>query len=164
MFSRTVSIGLIAAVIACPVWCSGGVCHTEACHPQSVSAESDTCAAHRADGTCCPADGRCADERGADERGADERGADERCEDSQQPPCPCESQSSCQGICGGAVLEKGVDINSLAEMQVLPLNDACAPAAGRTVACGHLCHGPDCRKSPANHGRFVRTLHMSFLC
>ena len=159
MISRIVSIGLIAAVIACPVWCGGEVCHTETCQPQAVSATSSLCAAPRADGPCCPA-GRHG-ENGHGENGHGENGHGEN---GQQPPCPCGSQSSCQGICGGAVLEKAVDINSLAEVLSLPLNDACAPVAARRVTCGHLGDGPPRRDSSANHGRCVRTLHMSFLC
>ncbi|MFP6765181.1 MAG: hypothetical protein VB858_16245 [Planctomycetaceae bacterium] len=149
MFSPTVSIGLIAAVIACPVWCGGGVCHTEACHRQAVSAASDLYAVHGADGPCCTADSRSGNDRSGND---------------QPQPCPCGSQSSCQGICGGAVLGKAIGFNSLADVLVLPLNDAHAPVTARMVTCSHLCDGPHHRDSSSNHGRRMRTLHMSFLC
>jgi hypothetical protein len=145
MSSRTVSLVLIAAVIACPLWCGNGFCRADQCCSPEKSEASSGCLV---DGTqdCC----RLKD------------GSDDY-EDNQQ--CPCESsQNSCQGICGGAVLGKTIEVDESSRVLLVRLIDACAAVTTRLVECSHHRYEQHCCGSDSNYGRSVRTLHMSFLC
>lgn len=145
MSSRTVCLVLIAAVIACPLWCGNGLCRAGQCCPQGESQSSDVCPVHQTRICCCnPAS-------------QDSQGDDQ--------PCPTRSSETfCQGICGGAVFEKTVDVNKVARVLFLPLSDAQTPTVFRLCEHGHDRNGQHQCVSRVNHGRFVRTLHMSFLC
>lgn len=149
MFSRTVSLVLIAAVIACPLWCDDAIGFAGQCCPEGESDTVMVCGGELVDCRC-------------EENGDPHRRAPHQNDDDHQ--CPCES-AGCQGICGGAVFEKSVQLDQLTDALLLPLVDAHAPVNLHLLECSshhrseHFCCG-----SSANHGRTVRTLHMSFLC
>jgi hypothetical protein len=141
MYAQAISIVMTAAIIACPMWCGSGLCHDEGCCAAGKLVEQ-TIPAHDS-ARCCGGKGLPGD-------------------NSNCPPdTPCEL--SCQGVCGGAVLEKPCELTGEFESSVLPLvaNEtpvACQTAQGRTRDRDRfLQHG-------GNHGRLLRTLHMSFLC
>ncbi len=144
MYSRTVSLILIAAIVACPMWCGAGLCRGECCSQES--SEASTAAPFRGTRDCCHLD-------------------EDGCEhgDHQQGPRNS-SQTSCQGICGGAVFEKIVEVDDCPDVLFLPPVDVYAPITARIVECRHRCCEQNCCRSDSNHGRFLRTLHMSFLC
>ena len=144
MYSRTVSLALIAAVVACPLWCGSGCCNAGQCCPQGESSQSDACCVSQTR-DCCS---------NADQHG--ERGSEQQ--------APCQSQTSCQGGCGGAVIEKSVEVDGFSDVFFMPQLDAHAPVATPQLQCGHDRHQQHCCGSDGNHGRGLRTLHMSFLC
>ena len=145
MASRTLSFILIAAILACPMACGTGIvlcCAVEASAPHSCPVHAGEC--------------QCESELAH----AGQCGHDQPC------PCPhhnfpsddpCEHGKPCQGICGGAVLEK--PFVPLFDLAFLPLVDL------RWLQdqnhSEHLC-----LSLHADHfsGRTLRTLHMSFLC
>ena len=141
MHARIVTIVLIAAVIACPTWCGRGLCHAGTC-----------CSAEQSSEWACPVHGTaCCD-------------CDKNSSDSNND-CPCDvpCDPSCQGVCGGAVFEKPLELNIGMDSSFLPLVAAetpvaCQLAESRSHDGDHLLH------CGGNHGRSLRTLHMSFLC
>jgi hypothetical protein len=144
MFSRTVSLVLIAAIAACPMWCGAGLCHGQCC--SQGSSEASTASPLNETQNCCHR-----------EESGSEHG------NNQQGPRNS-SQTSCQGICGGAVLEKTVEVDDSPDGLILALADAYAAVATRIVERSHRRFEQTCCGSGSNHGRFLRTLHMSFLC
>ena len=134
MFARLLHLLLIAALLGCPAWCHVGLC----CGTQEQADAAPSCRA------CC-----------------------QECPKRHPPaaPAPCcphdPDSSACQGICGGAVLEKTAEAVDTAQTagQWLPLDGFLsieppeAPAAWRKVGYAR-----------ATPGRFIRQLHMSFLC
>ena len=143
MFARTVSIVLTAALIACPMWCGNGLCHAGQC-----------CANERTTHQPCPDQGtaRCCN---SCDNGSPDGSSD----------CPGDApaKSSCQGVCGGAVFGKPCELND--GMDPSPMSHiaietpvACQLAERRSYDGEHGLH------CGGNHGRFLRTLHMSFLC
>ena len=147
MFNRLISLVLIAAVIACPMWCGNGVCPAhQCCAAQECSLDEQSLASCPQHGTvdCCR-----------------ENSSEEHDEDA---PCRCPDTSTCQGVCGGAVFEKSCELDGPDIPFFLPMieNDGSIVsllAHFRTVGAEHH----HCL-SARNHGRFVRTLHSSFLC
>lgn len=141
MFHRIVSLILIAAIIACPLWCGVGVCHSaHCCSEESSEPVQDTCC-------CC-----CSDE--IPEAPPEQ---DHRC------PCDTSKDSECQGICGGAVFDKPITFNFDKDF-LLPLLAVESPSLNPLVPCCP-CDGDDHLSLIAiNYGRALRTLHLSFLC
>ena len=141
MFARTVSLVLTVAIIACPMWCGNGLCHAGwCCSPEQSSHQP------------CPVHGtaRCCGDTGSPDSKDD---------------CPGEApgKSSCQGVCGGAVFEKPRELNDGTDSSVLPLVTAETPVACQLAEC--RTHGGEhFLRCGGNRGRFLRTLHMSFLC
>ena len=141
MLGRIVSVVQIVAIIACPLWCGNGWCHADTCC--SVKQPSDQfCPDHGTAKCCCKKSSSEHDNRG---------------------PCRCPNKT-CQGVCGGAVFEKPVELNDASESHFLPVIDSEISFALQLSECHsldaeHHFHGPS-----GNYGRFVRTLHMSFLC
>jgi hypothetical protein len=147
VFVRIVSLIQIAAIIACPLWCSSGLCHA------GQHCAIDGCSLmERTTPQFCPFHGttRCC------------------CNESSSPrndhgPCRCPNKP-CQGVCGGAVFDKPIELNDVRDSFFLPLIVTEISFALHVVECRSLdiehhwhCHG-------GNHGRALRTLHMSFLC
>lgn len=143
MNPRTVSLVLIAAVVACPMWCGTGSCNAGQCCGEEASESDRVCTTNEAESRCC------------------HHKPDS--DDDQQ--CPTHSSpTSCQGVCGGAVLAKDVEVRGDSHVIILPLIDDHAAMPARLVECGRCRNEQHCCHSNANHGRVVRTLHMSFLC
>lgn len=145
MFARIVSLVQIAALLACPMGCASGTCAGEACPGGDAGTSSSETASTEASEQIC----NCCCNRSAED---------------QKTPVPqrCPDEASCQGICGGAVVEKLVELD-LPEFAFLPLTIE----AGATHGIGHsiLSTMPHPPSLPAvNHGRFVRALRCSFLC
>ena len=147
MFARTVSLVQIAVLIACPMWCGNGLCRADQC----CSVEQSThqpCPVHETACDCCD---------------IDSSGSNNDC------PCDAPCKSSCQGVCGGAVFGKPCELNdpmptcsakkgSFGPFLAVEIPVACQLAECRTNDGDHFLH------CGGNHGRSLRTLHMSFLC
>ena len=148
MLTRIISVVLIAAVIACPMWCGSGVCHT---------------------GRCCAADGSSLEKQDSyavcSVHGKKDCGCEKSSRDNDEHgPNRCPGNGLCQGVCGGAVFEKPFKLDGPYLFSFLLLIDSddsniSLLADYRTVGTGHH----HCL-SPKNHGRFMRMLHSSFLC
>ena len=149
MFARIVSLVLIAALIACPLSCGSGVCHG-----------SQSCA----DGGCV-AENQCLHPVCSQLATADNDCCDESSHDSGEPlPHPCPAKSSCQGICGGAVIEKPCEPDTADASTLLPptsTDDAFVSLP--SVIPTEIVTSPECVRGD-NQGRFMRTLHMSLIC
>ena len=141
MYAHSISIVMTAAIIACPLWCSNGLCHDEEC-----------CAAGKLVEQTCPThdSARCCGDK-------DSPGENSDC----PPDAPCEL--SCQGVCGGAVFEKPCELTGELESSLLPLVADETSVACQTAEC-RTRDGDHFLRSGGNHGRALRTLHMSFLC
>jgi len=141
MYAHVVSIVMTAAIIACPMWCGNGLCHDgECCAEREPAAQS--CPVHKTAHCCCaegPSDSN----------------------DDCPPSVPCES--SCQGVCGGAVFEKPCELTGgFDPSALLPFTNETAVAC-QTAEC-RTHDGDQFLHSGGNYGRLLRTLHMSFLC
>ena len=144
MFSRTISLVLIAALIACPLWCNVAFGSGQCC-PTGESESVMVCGNEPAD--CC----------------GEKKEAPLRAPHNDDRPCPCET-AGCQGICGGAVLQKSVQLDWVTVVVLLPLIDEHASENLQLLDCCRHRLEQTPGGSGANHGRTVRTLHMSFLC
>lgn len=135
MFSRTISCLAILAVIACPLWCSAGLCQGGDCCATTLSTPAES---------CCD---RCGSEQ------------------EEQAPVPSPQKSSCQGVCGGAIFEKPCQINGLETVVLRPLPAAIDDVSVDTGAAPrHSEIDKPPRNGPDNVGRTLRALQMSFLC
>jgi hypothetical protein len=141
MYAQAISIVMTAAIIACPMRCGSGLCHDEECCAAGKLVEQ-TCPAHDS-GRCCGGKGLPGDS-------------------SDCPPdAPCEL--SCQGVCGGVIFEKPCELTGEIESSVLPLTADETPVACQTAE-RRTRGGDGFLRNGGNHGRLLRTLHMSFLC
>ena len=141
MFARLVSIFLIAAVIACPLWCEKGRCSGGRCSSVEQSSHQPSLVCGTAH-FCC---------------------AEDLSNNGHSCPCNAPTKSPCQGVCGGAVFKTSCELNDGAEPFARLLLVVKIPAPCQVRECGthdgfHLlyCSG--------NQGRSLRTLHMSFVC
>ncbi len=143
MFGRTVSIALIAAVVACPLSCDIGLCNSGQCCSIGLSSQQAS-PVHIAAECCCK----------------------DACSNSEQPePCRRPSESFCQGVCGGAVFEKPVEIDDASESAMLFTVDTTDASGTRLLERHTTDHvGDHCCSHAGNVGRALRTLHMSLLC
>jgi len=166
MSDRIVPIVLVAALVGCPLWCGsgpcsgGGICCTA---QQSLAA---TCSAHTAEACCCDRGGQTlrdighADYPDANPGSATPNGA------TPNGNCPIRSDGlPCQGVCSGAVVAKPTELDEDPILVPLPLSltdefDRCCLA---WLDCRQDAFNP---VSPpaANYGRFLCTLHASWLC
>ena len=141
MFDRLVSMLMIAAVIACPMWCSNGVSGCCAAGECSIDEATDLCLLHKAATCCC-----------------------ENTQEKEDQDVPCPDESNCQGVCGGAVFEKPCELDGAeasASLPFLDTNESIGILLTRIRDVGVEHH---CCSSSRNHGRFMRTLYSSFLC
>ncbi|MEO2036995.1 MAG: hypothetical protein ABGZ35_33390 [Planctomycetaceae bacterium] len=145
MFARTVALLLIAEIVACPLSCSADVCRC--CYDDSSS--------QRELGTrsCC--------ELGAEESCCGKESS--RSQDNRQPE-PEPGTLICQGVCGGAVLNRPSELDSTELSFLLPRagNDSANVSLFTRYRTGSFGYSHPVGKG--NQGRFVRTLNMSFLC
>ena len=146
MFGRIVSVALIVVVIACPMLCGKGRCHA---------------------GGCC-ADDRCGWDDALTKACELHGTVDCRCEDAPRqrggdPPRNCPDKRICQGVCGGAVLDKPVELEVIEFSCMLWLDGDYLVVSRlnpvRDNAGVHRLCVPG-----QNYGRYTRTLHASFLC
>ena len=142
MFSRIVISVLILAIIACPLRCGKGSCLACQCDSMAKSADY-VCPDPGTASCCCPS-----------------KSSDN---DDDHAPRPC-SDKSCQGVCGGAVIQKPVELDGKDNSMSLPLIEANASITFQLTEAGSLDFVLQGRSGCGNHGRFLRTLHMSFLC
>ena len=156
MYSRTVSLVLIAAIVACPLWCGAGLCAGNQCSQQGKSSPADWYPAPPATKNCCMTDGPDYNDSQSDGKKPDK--------DADDQQCPWRSQSSCQGVCGGAVIEKSFQLDDFSYEFLLALVDAHAPVGNCLIKYQRSGFQQQCCGGAANYGRCLRTLHMSFLC
>ena len=151
MFTRLISLVLIVAVIACPMWCSNGQCLAGQCLAGQCCATADcslekrstqVCPTHDTKNCCC-----------------------ESVPGREEPePHRCPEESSCQGICGGAVFEKTCEFKSIEASFFVPLSAKDSSVVSLLARARTFCSEHPHQLSAKNHGRFMRTLHSSFLC
>lgn len=140
MLVRIVPLSLIVAIIACPLLCRNGQC--QGCCAEEQALQSP-CSAQETGDCCCAATSQ---------------------EDSGHRPCDDDTgESGCQGVCGGAVLEKPSSLPAPTAMALLHDFDAnLTPSVSRWADR----HGPIVEPRSSSGmppGRYIRTLHMSFL-
>ena len=146
MFARTVALVQIAAIIACPLWCANGLCDAGPCCSAKQSSQPP-CSIHGTANCCC--------------RKPSPDSSDRR---DSQVPGRCPENSLCQGVCGGAVIEKPCELDSFEDSFFLPFVDAEASVSSRLVhSRSYDVEHTHCL-SGGNHGRSLRALYMSFLC
>jgi hypothetical protein len=139
MYSRIASIALITAVIACPLLCRNGRCEGCCVEKQSVAS---TCPASEEATGCCPSP----------------------TQDDQRPCGRAPDATGCQGVCGGAVLEKSSSFPKPTEMRFrYEFNAHPSPPASLLAdrQAYTVVRSFDGSMTP---GRYIRILHMSFLC
>ncbi len=139
---------LMLAILICPLGCGRGI--VPCCQAKDPAAPAHPVNGDECD--CCQQEKMPADKEDSNE--------DCLCHEGQCPSdAPCESEGSCQGICGGAVFEKPFVPFFDIEIVLLPLTVLEEPDNYA------LSVRSDCPR-PINHvsGRSLRTLHVSFLC
>lgn len=142
MLMWTVTAVQILAILVCPLTCvSGHAC----CGADGLMAVAASCSA----AVETPACDRCCCQQ-------------ESNEEQHAPPAVPSEQNTCQGVCGGAVVEKPCELP--AETNLLAVCNVVEDVSPFThVELPHhesfvFIHGS------VNCGRALRTLHASFLC
>ena len=137
MVQRGISILVIAAVVACPLYCMVAPCHADS---HGLSGTSYSANPARTGGCC---------------------GVAPIAPDQNGPAQPSDAES-CQGICSGAVMERPIGIGSV-DFSVLltPLETPTFNEAPTAIFVPFSLAYPP---SGDNYGRTVRILHASFLC
>jgi hypothetical protein len=153
MFTRVVCLMLIAAVVACPMWCTSGLCGAVQCHEAQFHDDqihNDQCSvAQVCDQSsdlpeCC-------------------RQKMQEQSDEAPGPCRCPDKAFCQGVCGGAVFEKPVELDLVAFSFFIAATDVeFAHVPQRIESRLHTVHH-HWHSHGGNYGRSLRTLQMSFL-
>ena len=147
MFTRIVSLLLMAAVVACPMCRGEGV--RSACH-------------------CCAADGGSLQQHSScacSVHGTDDCQCEKPAQNSDEhTPNGCPKKGSCQGVCGGVVIEKPCEFEEPYAMFLMPPIDSDGSQVSLLAQYRADGLGFHFYISAKNHGRFVRTLHSSFLC
>ncbi len=166
MFSRIVSLLLIAAVVTCPLCCVVGMCQGGACCSNRQAAAGGPAAGGRAapTGSCLAVESVPQSARKACcSSPSTDRSVPAPSPDRSSPDRPSPDRSQCQGICGGAVLERVCEVPHDEDFHFLPVTDA--RVSVRVLSTSHQDRAGEQFCSPrANYGRFVRALHESFLC
>ena len=157
MANSFISLILIVAVLVCPLRCSLGACAGDSCCATrrcGTASDRDDTGELSTGGTALSPKTSCCSSTGPQQRPRPNGNTPHR-----QP-----AKSACQGICGGATLEKTCELNSAPFSCFSPLlvHDRALPSRTsqlRSVAASHHLDG-----AFANYGRVVRLLHASFLC
>jgi hypothetical protein len=129
---------MIAAIVACPLWCGLASCH--AAH--DVATQDVSSPSHAKSNCCRPT-------------------SDDK--QDQRPGEPV-GDGPCQGVCGGAVLERTGTLGHLDQFSLFSpflTGEVSVELGPSGVAFRCVYRAPT---SGGNYGRFVRTLHQSFLC
>ena len=142
MYPRVVSFILMVAVFACPLWCSKGLC----CGHHQVSNDRQT--SDLDVGSDCCLCGSSPTET----------------DDTQRCPCEIPTKSRCQGICGGAVLEKSLALDGISDAYFEPVPSVGESFGTQPVNIGLLTILHHHFWPGKNYGRCVRVRHSSFLC
>jgi hypothetical protein len=143
MIARTVSLVLVAAIVGCPICCGSGWCHDTPCRSAKQAVEYP-CSLKRPVSCGC---------------------AESQPDSDQKHPRPCPEDSTCQCICGGAVIERSCPWGGVADAFFLPVADDDFVIASRQGLFQSLRVAHDfARLWGGNRGRFMRTLHSSLLC
>lgn len=141
MIARVVSLVQIAATVACPISCGSGLCGAGHCCSVGQSVAVDhVCPVHATLACCC-------------EEPSHNEGIPSRC-----------PQKPCQGVCGGAVFQKPIELKDCSATLFLPLIQTDISFAPRLADCGMPNAEHRCNCHGGNHGRALRTRYMSFLC
>ena len=141
MYPRVVSLILMVAVFACPLWCSKGLC----CSDHQISTE---CQTSDLDNCClCPCESSPADT-----------------DDKQRCPYEIPTKSRCQGVCGGAVLEKSLELDGIGDALIQPFQSTGESLGTQPVNVDLLTILHHRFWPGKNYGRCVRVRHSSFLC
>ncbi|MBC7965358.1 MAG: hypothetical protein H7Z17_05465 [Fuerstia sp.] len=145
MVNQSIALVLILAVLACPIWCSAGLC--QSLHGGSMENPKSKigCAIEGSAQRCC-----CCQHESSN--------------NDEQVPGRCPRESSCQGVCGGAVFEKPCELTAAESACVAPpaLCDDLQPCGLLTALRGHRGYELCC-DDPVD-GRQLRILYRSFLC
>ena len=165
MLNRILVHILIITIIACPLCCSFGLCHSaDSCcantEAQVVSASED-CISTNETPNCC---GCCATSpvviQGA---------ATVSTSSNSEPPCRDEScRDTCQGICGGALAARDNDLQP--ELLVVPRGVSgwgdvvLIRVSPNDIQTSSWLISPSLADQGMSPGRFVRVLHSSWLC
>ena len=142
MFARCVSLILIAAIVVCPLRCGNGQCHADECC-LATQPSDQVCPAHVTAHCCCQ----------------------DSCPDNDdRVPRRCPSETSCQGVCGGAVFEKLIELDDASDSSFPPGIDTDTPLLTRLIEYSTT-HRAErhWHSHGGNNGRSLRTLHMSLL-
>jgi len=143
MLRGFLSIVQIIVILACPMWCPAGVCCGTDIGLEDAAPVTEVCSSQIKTCSCCH----------------HESAGDER-----QPASPCQDKNTCQGICGGAILEKSSELigsDSPWSSIMTPLADSCPLG----LPADPTAHEFENRISnSAADGRELRILHQSFLC
>lgn len=146
MFERSVALVLISAIVVCPLWCGIGPCCAGRCSAKELIDTAqrpsfECCTLHRVAGCCCETATPYSDKR-----------LPVRCPDK-----------SCQGVCGGAVFGKSVDLNGVLSLFVQPL-DMHTIAVMQPIAERRISNDAHRWKTHGrNRGYTLRVLHQSLL-
>ena len=136
MLARLFALILMPAIIACPMTCAVGVCHGENADSQSQSPSATHC--------CCSHCGT-----------PDESNPNEPADPLRELPC--------QGVCGGVVFEKPVELNPVVVFDFPSLVAIEIPVVVRSTY--QTADDDRCDiQGLGNYGRMVCALHMAFLC
>ncbi len=141
MVARLISLVLMVAIVACPMWCGERLCPAAPCC-SATPCPRIVCAVHETADCCC------------------EPSSPNKSDPNPSRPA---NQSSCQGICGGAVFEQLSQVDNFDGSIILPLFDVHASTVSRRSSF-RRCDVPTISHCGGNRGRSLRTLYMSFLC
>ncbi len=145
---QIISMVVVAAVLACPLGCSLGSVFAASCCAMVLETPDTT--SEPATSDCC----HCCQQ-------PDSTVADNNRDCPEERP----EESSCQGVCGGAILGKPCELDNIGDVMNPPLTDAGQSAAASRIAHHHSVPvGEDIDPGGCNYGRSLRALHSSFLC
>ncbi len=116
MARNTLNLILIIAILFCPYSCKRGVCASSVCS----SATTSCCDTHTVDQDfCCEHHDCCPTEQSCEQCSPQDTSSKSQPENKNPHHCPSKpndpSQCSCQGICGGAILEENESVTSQAD-------------------------------------------------
>ena len=147
MIDRVISLTLISAVIACPLSCTNGMCHGRRC----CGTDANRLGEQKLASAVFPEKAACCCDNGPERH-------------DRNSPIRRPDKSLCQGVCGGAVLEKSCELDEQQSSFFLPLIGYKQSIVLSSVPLGFDGVERQYCISATNHGQFLRTLYSSFLC
>lgn len=147
MPTRLLSLLQIILLLACPLWCMSGECDRSCCAvtPGMTFGPADCDAAQTECCSCC---------------------CETAAQQDEAPPAPQRrpGQSRCQGVCGGAVIEKPVELSSPSTWSLQVVTDAGTSAALQRTRLQRSDVDRHSIECDMTSGRTLRQIHMSLLC